>query len=84
MFLVHLPYPLNHLEISADILTQVRFWAETVPLWCHINFALGGSILGVKNYVFGTFAIYLECRYISVAMRRGGQCFWDKNKYELF
>ena len=79
-FLVHLPYHLNRLELSAHILSQGRSWDELVPLGCPINFGLGGSIFGAKNYDFGTFSITHECSSISAAMRRGGQCFWDKNK----
>ena len=44
------------------------------------RFWVRGFIFWAKNYVFDTFAIFLECSYISAAMRRGGQCFWDKNK----
>ena len=59
-FLVHLPYLLNHLKFSAHILTKVRTVAEPVNLRGLIDFGLVGSIFGVKNYVFGTFAISLE------------------------
>ena len=79
-FLVYLSYLLNSSEFSAYILTQGRSWAKLVPLGCHIHFWLGGSIFGAKNYVFVTFAISLEFSCILAAMRRGGQCFWDKNK----
>ena len=81
-FLVYLPYLLNRLEFSAHILTPGRSWGELVPLWCHVNFGLEISIFGAKKHVFGTFAIFLECSYISAAMRRGDQCFWDKNKLQ--
>ena len=80
MYLVHLPYLLNSLVFSAHILTKGRSWDELVPLGRLVDFELGGSIFGAKNKVFGTFAISLECSHISAAVRRGGQCFGDKNK----
>ena len=79
-FLVYLLYLLIHLGLSAHILTQGISWDELEPFGGFFHFGLGGSIFGAKNCVFGTFAISLECRYISAAVRRGGQCFWDKNK----
>ena len=54
MFLVLLPYLLNGLEFSANILTQGRSWVELAPLGCHIHFWLGGSIFGAKNTFFYT------------------------------
>ena len=48
-FLVHLPYPLNRLELSAHILTQGRSWDELVPFGHPVDFRLGGSIFGAKT-----------------------------------
>ena len=56
-FLVYLPYLLNRLEFSAHILTPRRSWGELVPLGCPVNFGLGGSIFGAKNYVFNTLSL---------------------------
>ena len=45
-------YLWNRLEMDAHILTQSRSWAELVPFRGLVNFGLGGSIFGAKNYVF--------------------------------
>ena len=58
-FWVHLSYLLNHLVLSAHILTQGRSWAELMPLGGFVDFGLGGSLFWAKKYVFGTFAVYL-------------------------
>ena len=60
IFLVLLPYLLNRFDFSAHILTQGRYWAELVTLGAAVDFRVGASICGAKNYVFGTFAISLK------------------------
>ena len=47
---VYLP---NRLELDAHIFTQGRYEALDVPFGGLVDFGLGGSIFGAKNYVFG-------------------------------
>ena len=46
-------YLWNHLELDAHIFPQGRYEALDVPFGGLIDFGLGGSIFGAKNYVFG-------------------------------
>ena len=46
-------YLWNRLELDAHIFTQSRCWGLDVPFGGIIEFWLGGSIFGAKNYVFG-------------------------------
>ena len=48
-------YLWNRLELDAHIFTQSGYWGLDVPFGGLINFGLGGSIFGAKNYV----AIYI-------------------------
>ena len=47
------PYLPNRLGLDSHIVTQGRYKALDVPFGGLIDFGLGGSIFGAKNYVFG-------------------------------
>ena len=47
------PYLPNRCELDAHIFTQGRYETLDVPFGGLVNFGLGGSIFGAKNYVFG-------------------------------
>ena len=46
-------YLSNRLELDTHIFTQGRYGGADVPFGGLVNFGLGGSIFGAKNYVFG-------------------------------
>ena len=54
----------NRLELDAHIFTQGKYGTLDVPFGGLVDFGLGGSIFGAKNYVFGTFPISLEALVI--------------------
>ena len=46
-------YLTNRLELDAHIFTQGKYGTLDVPFGGLVDFGLGGSIFGAKNYVFG-------------------------------
>ena len=64
-FLVYLPYLLNHLELSAHILTQGRSCVELVPSGGFVHFGLESSIFGAK----AAFLVHLPY-HLDVALPR--------------